>query len=167
MVNLKRKEVFLVVGTTEKIHTSEMSSGWGRRRCPSSQVKFHHAFLAVVWRWMAFSYGRYLGCETWEVQDFFSCLSGNLNLKKTCGVWEVVEESSYVSNTSTHVPCWGSRESSASTFPESGSPQGLLRSPAMWDGERGLCFFKPRKHSSCFPSELILQPTALIVYGGA
>lgn len=40
-------------------------------------------------------------------------------------------------------------------------------SPATWGGERGLCFFKPRKHSSCFPSELTLLPSALIFYGGA
>lgn len=116
--------------------------------------------------WSPLSYGRYLGCENWEAQVFIPCLSGNLNLKRTC-VWEVMAESSYVSNTSTHAPCQSSRGSSASTLPDSGSPQGPLLSPSTWGGERGLCFFKPRKHSSCFPSELILLPTALIFYGGA
>lgn len=148
------------------IHLGWMSSDWGRR-CPFSQVKFHQLSLLLCDFGFPFFNGRSLGCETWEAQVFIPCLSRNLNLKKTCGVWEVMEESSYVSNTSTHVPCQGSRESSASTFPESGSPQGPLLSPATWDAERGLCFFKPRKHSSCFPSELILLPRALIFYGGA
>lgn len=106
---------------------------------------------------------RYLGCATWEVQNFIPCLSGNLNLEKTCGVWEAMEESSYVSNTSTHSPRQGPRERSASTLPESGP----LLSPATWDGERGLCCWMPRKHSSYFPSELTLQPIALIFYGWA
>lgn len=139
-----------------------MGSDCGRR-WPLLQVKVHHVCSASAWLWVPFSCMRFLGCATWEVQNFIPCLSGNLNLKRTCGVWEAMEESSHVSNTSTHTPCQGPRESSASTLPESGP----LLSPTTWDGERGLCCWTPRKHSSCFPSELILQPIALIFYGRA
>lgn len=70
MVKLKRKEAFRVAGNSYKRHTSGMNELWLREKKMSiltGQIS-SCALPVASWLWIPFFYGRYLGCETWELR---------------------------------------------------------------------------------------------------
>lgn len=106
--------------------------------CPKSDLMMFSLLLLAPWLWISFAYVKCPGPVTWGTQDFLPCLSRNINLERTSGGWEVVEQSSDFPQHLHPTPQPSPRDSSAATVLGLASAQSPLLSPARHAVPRGM-----------------------------